>query len=105
MKRELISGLLAITTLWGCGGGSSNEHTEVPPVEQPTEIVYTNPQEIYDRFIVNEGTGSIYVDDALTKDPNTELASSLRNNEFQTTFGNTLRSIENVTLLSNIAFS
>lgn len=93
MKRQVISGLLALTTLTGCGG-SSNSKEET---SQPTELVYTDPQEIQDRFIVNEGTGFVYVDNALEKDPNTELASSLRNNNFEITFSDTARSLEGIT--------
>lgn len=91
MKRQVISGLLALTTLTGCGG-SSNSKEET---SQPTELVYTDPQEIQDRFIVNEGTGNVYVGGALTEDPNSVIASSLRNNEFKDSF--TLRTLDDIT--------
>jgi hypothetical protein len=91
MKRQVISGLLALTTLTGCGG-SSNSKEET---SQPTELVYTDSQEIQDRFIINEGTGNVYVEDALTEDPNSVIASSLRNNEFKDSF--TLRALDDIT--------
>ena len=96
MKRKIISTLLAITTIYGCGDSGSSSNLEVETLPEPIEIVYTDPQEIKDKFIVNEGTGEVYVGGALTQDPNTEIASALRNNEFQTSF-TTLRALEDIT--------
>ncbi len=126
MKRKIISSLLAITTLWGCGDGRSSSSTyedtnppteppiveppiveppveppieppEPPPPIEPTELVYTDPEAIYDRFIINEGTGQIYVHGALEQDPNGNVSSSFRNTKFRGRLENNLRATEVIT--------
>ena len=76
MKRKITSALTSLAIALGSFTGCPNNDEDKARMR---ERVYTNPKRIKEKFVINKGTGEVYVNKALRRNPMTPLSSNIFN--------------------------